>query len=329
VKNPFLLGAFCLTYTIIGFSFATPSRAQLTSPPERRPDSAGNGPQPYLAVNGSHSSAAILPATSLPDPPDPPEPSPAAAREHPNVETAETENWGPLSRIGVGADVSTLGIGIKGAVILTKYFDARLDTNFFLHDTGLIKISGVNVDADFHFVSMATKLDWYPGNSIWRLSPGIMFVNANRLSGTVDITGGNSFDVNGKTYYSANPNPVTGATPFTGNVVLGLNTDKPAFTVSGGWGRFVPHSHRRWSFPSEFGVIFMGAPNLNVNMSGWVCTDRKQTQCSDLGNPTNPIAIQFNNNLQTQLTKWRRDLGAVSIYPIFSYSFMYSFDSPW
>jgi hypothetical protein len=306
------------------FGLAGSLRAQFLPPAERHITSAGNRPLP-LGMFDSHAAADLAPSPSLPDPPEPS----FAVREHPNVETDVTENWGPLSRYGIGGDVSPLGIGIKGAVVLSEYFDARLDTNFFLYDTGRFEISGVNVDANFHLVSMATKLDWYPGNSVWRLSPGLMFFNGNRLSANLNLTSGTSFSVNGTTYISANPNPVTGATPVAGNVAVGLGTNKPEFTVSGGWGRFIPHSHRRWSFPSEFGLVFMGAPSLDVHLSGWACTDKQQTQCTNLGDPTNPIAIQFNTNLQTALTKWRRDLGKVTVYPIVSFSFMYSFDSPW
>ena len=50
------------------------------------------------------------------------------------------------------------------------------------------------------------------------------------------------------------------------------------------------------------------------------------TQCSDVGDPKNPIAIQFNDNLQGRLDKWRKDLDKVSVYPIFSYSVVYSFN---
>lgn len=99
-----------------------------------------------------------------------------------------------------------------------------------------------------------------------------------------------------------------------------MNRRQPEFTVSGGFGRFVPHSGRHWSFPSEFGAVFMGAPTVNVNLTGWACLDAKQTQCSDIADPTNPVAIQFNDSLQKTLTKWRNGLSAWKIYPIFSYS---------
>jgi len=132
--------------------------------------------------------------------------------------------------------------------------------------------------------------------------------------------------LNGQDFYSATANTVTGATPLIVNGVLGLNTIKPAATISFGFGRFIPRSNRHWSFPSEFGIAYTGAPSVNVNTSGWVCMDPAQTQCSNLSSTTNSVAIQFNDALQSQLTKWRKDLSVVRIYPLFSYGVVYSFN---
>jgi hypothetical protein len=38
------------------------------------------------------------------------------------------------------------------------------------------------------------------------------------------------------------------------------------------------------------------------------------------------VAIVFNNALQASLTKWRFDLNKVQVYPLFSYSAVYSFN---
>ena len=182
------------------------------------------------------------------------------------------------------------------------------------------------MNANLHLASAAASLDWYPFNSIWRLSPGVMFFNGNQISMATNIVPGTSFTLNNQTFYSASANPATGATPLAGSGVLGLNTTRPAATITGGFGRFIPRSNRHWSFPSEFGVAFTGAPSANVNASGWACLDAAQTQCSNLGDSKNPVAVEFNNALQTALTRWRKDLSRVQVYPIFSYSVVYSFN---
>ena len=238
------------------------------------------------------------------------------------------EHYGMLSRMSVGSSISPWGIGANGAVILTEYFDARLNTGWFFYNTGHVEVSGVNAVGDFHFASMEMKLDWYPTKSMWRISPGMLFYNGNAASAHLELNAGTSFSINGTDYWSAHANPVTGATPLNGDVTFGLHKHTPAFTIAGGFGKYVPHSHRHWSFPTEFGVAFTGSPTLKVNLQGWVCSDKQQTQCSNIADPANPVGIEFQNNLHTAVAKWQRSLNSVDIYPIFSTAFMYSFDLP-
>jgi hypothetical protein len=266
---------------------------------------------------------------SEPSDPDPlpatPEPA-VAAGDHYEIAPAATWHQAPFSRVGIGANVSPLGVGIEGAVVLNHYFDGRVNGNFFNYDTGRFEVDGFNVDAKLHMASVAAALDWYPFGSVWRISPGVMFFNGNQLSGTGTITPGSSFQLENQTYYSANPNPVTGATPLLGNGELGLHTRNPAATATFGFGKYIPRSDRHWSFPSEFGVVFTGAPTINVNVTGWACLDARQTQCSNVGDTTTPIGKEFNNGLQARLNSWRKQLDKVTVYPIFSYSVVYSFN---
>lgn len=306
---------------------ASPADAMFSSSSIDAESSGLSSPSPDPGGNGSTGFAGSFPAPTELAAPDPATPDPAAAGfDHYAVAPAATWRQIPFSRIGIGADVSPLGIGIKSAIVLNHDFDARVMGNFFGFDTGRFEIDGFNVDAKIHMASAAAALDWYPFGSVFRISPGVMFFNDNQVSGVSNIVPGTSVTIDGTDYYSAKPNPVTGATPLSGTGVLGLHTRQPAFTITGGFGKFIPRSNRHWSFPSEFGVVFTGAPTIDVNLSGWACLDARQTQCSNVGDPTNPIAIQFNNSLQGQLNKWRRDLNNVPVYPIFSYSVVYSFN---
>lgn len=254
--------------------------------------------------------------------------SAGGGRERWDAAPAGTSHQATFSRLGIGANVSPLGVGINGSTVLSDYFDARLMGNFFNFTTQQFEVEGIRATANLHLASMAASLDWYPFNSVWRLSPGVMFYNANQLSFASSVAPGTSFTLDGQTFYSASANAATGATPLVGSGVLGLHPRPVAFTLAGGFGKFVPRSNRHWSFPSEFGVVFMSAPTANVSASGWVCADQAQTNCSNIGNSATPVSQQFNSALQNQLTKWRRDLGKVSIYPMFSYSVVYSFNLP-
>ena len=292
--------------------FALPSQAQLRD---------GSGAQFGAVAYSSSASASGSHDSSLPSAPEP-----VGDEERANVPWDVKERYGLLSRVGIGADVSPLGVGIKSATILTQYFDARLMANFLGINTGQFELEGFRVNADLHLASAAASLDWYPLNSVFRLSVGTLFLNGNRISIKGDIQPGTSFSLNGTEFFSANANPVTGATPMTGSGVIGLHPRVPALTLAGGFGKFVPRSHRHWSFPAEFGVLLMGAPTLNINTAGTVCLDQAQTQCGNLSNPANPVTVQYNDALQASLTKWRHSLGDVQVYPLLSYSVVYSFN---
>ena len=248
-------------------------------------------------------------------------PEPAANPERENVPYAGDWHQQAFSRIGIGADVSPLGIGIHATTPLNDDFDLRVTGNFFGYTTGRIEVDGFNINGNIHLATLGTSLDLYPWNSVWRVSGGLMLVNGNQFSAVSRVAGGTDFKLNGQDYYSSNANPVSGS------AVLGLNTVKPAPMVSFGFGRYVPHSNRHWSFPTEFGAIYMGAPTINVNVAGTVCRDKAQTTCSDLGNSANPVAVEFNQSLQGQLARWRKDLQQVQFYPIFSYGVVYSFNT--
>jgi hypothetical protein len=198
--------------------------------------------------------------------------------------------------------------------------------NFFNFNTNRFEAEGFNVYAKVHMSSAAASLDWYPFNSIWRISPGLMFMDGNQISMRTAIVPGTKFTLNHQNFYAPNANPAAGVTPLKGTGVLGLNTNRPAFTIAGGFGKFIPRSNRHWSVPAEFGVVFTGAPSLNVNPSGWACLDEAQTQCSNINDAANLVAIEFQNSLQATLNKWRKDLAKVQVYPLFSYSVVYSFN---
>ena len=281
-------------------------------------------PGPALFESSSNAPYEASSISSLPEAPDPAADGGVPQRE--NVPYAADWHPVPFSRVAIGADINPLGIGIKSAVLLNRYFDARVMGNFFGLDTGRFEIEGFNVDANFHLASAAASLDWYPFNSVFRISPGLLFFNGNQISVVSDIVPGTKFSLNDQDFYSAKANFATGATPLNGTGLLGLHTNTPAVTIAGGFGKFIPRSNRHWSFPSEFGVAFTGAPTINVAPTGWICMDAAQTQCSSVNDTSSPIGAEFNSELQQALTKWRKSLSSLKVYPIFSYSVVYSFN---
>jgi hypothetical protein len=231
----------------------------------------------------------------------------------------------PFSRISIGVGISPLGIGVNAATVLSEFFDARLSGNFFAFNNGRLEVDGFNVYAGLHLASSAASLDFYPFNTPIRLSAGLLFYNVDHASGTIRIAPGASFTLNGDTFYAG------GATtpPLTGNAALGFHSIRPAPTLTFGFGKFVPRSNRHWSFPSEFGVAFTGAPSVDVAMAGTVCSNSALTACSNVADTSNAVGAEFNTALDAKLTSWRRSLKKVQIFPILAGGVNYSFNTPW
>ncbi len=230
----------------------------------------------------------------------------------------------PFSRFGFGVGISPLGIGLQTATNINNHLNVRATGSFFNYNTSFTT-SGITADAKLNLASAGAALDYYPFHAGFRLSPGVLFYNGNSLTATDTVAGGTSFTLNGDTFYSANANSATGATPAYGNASLGLNTTKPAFTMTTGWGNLVPRSGWHISFPFEIGAAFTGSPSLNATLAGWACHDQAQTQCVDLTS-NNPIALQVQNDLKAQIAKWTNDLSPLKIYPILSVGVGYSFN---
>lgn len=231
----------------------------------------------------------------------------------------------PFSRLSLSSENSPLGFGAGVATNLNPHLNLRASGNFF--DYGIaFNTNGFGAKAQLKLASARTSLDVYPFHSGFRISPGALFYNQNRVTATNTVAAGTSFTLNGDTFYSANANAATGATPVNGTALLNLHSTRPAFTITGGWGNPLAHD-RHWSFPFEVGAAFVGAPAVNVNLTGWACYDKGQTQCMSISNPNNPIAVQVQNDLHAQVGKWTRDLDPLKTYPIVSGGVAYTFNT--
>jgi hypothetical protein len=240
----------------------------------------------------------------------------------PSTPTAMRPNHS-LSRIAIGGAVSPLGIGLDLTTDLSSHLNLRTSGGLFNHSIPF-NTNGFNAEAKLRLASLRESLDIYPFHSGFRISPGVMFYNQNRVTATDTIAAGSSFTLNGDTFYSAKANAASGAIPVNGTALLNLHTRRPAFTLTAGWGNTLARN-RHWSFPVEVGVAFAGAPTLQVNLKGWACHDQAETQCTDISNPNDSIAVQVQNDLHTEVDKWTRDLDPLKTYPIVSAGVAYSF----
>lgn len=231
------------------------------------------------------------------------------------AQNQQPPSFTPFSRFAFGGGVSPLGIQMQAATSLNRRMNARFTGNLFNLHRSNISTNGFNVDARFNLASAGASLDYYPfPNHGLRLSPGVLFYNTNAASGLFTAQGGSSFTLDGTTYYSSSSNPVQG----TG--ALGLHTQRPALTLTAGWGNMIPRSGSHFSFPVEVGVAFIGAPAVAVNLTSGLACDASGLNCVDV--TTDP---DVQANLANQVAKYKNDLEPLKTYPIFSFGAAYSF----
>ena len=232
--------------------------------------------------------------------------------------------YAPFSRMAIGGGVGTLGPGLQITTNINQHLNLRTTGNALYYSTNFTD-SGFNANAKLNMVSEDISADIYPFHKGFRISPGLLVVNNNKVSGTSVAAGGTSFTFDDATYYSANANPATGATPLNADGYLHLNSTKPAFTITTGWGNTIPRGEGHWSFPVEVGIALIGAPTINVTLSGWACQDQAQTQCGNVQDLSNSTAQDVQTSLATQIAKWKSDLSPLDTYPIVSFGVAYSF----
>jgi hypothetical protein len=241
------------------------------------------------------------------------------------VRPVRVPSYAPFSRLSLGFGVSPLGPQVQLTTNLASHLNLRA-TGSGMGYTTSFNTNGFDANARLNLASAGLSADIYPFRAGFRISPGILVLNNNRVSGSGVAAGGTSITLNDTTYYSANANSVTGATPLIATADLGLHSNRPAFTLTTGWGNTIPRKGGHWSFPFEVGAAFIGAPSIKMNLTGWVCQDQAQTDCSDVTSTTNSVAEDVQTNLNAQIAKWQSDLEPLKYYPILSFGVSYSFN---
>ncbi len=225
-----------------------------------------------------------------------------------------TAEVGPFSRLALGAGISVEGVNLEATTIVSRYFNVRATGDVFRYTDNNISSNGFNAAAKLNLASARASLDIYPfPKHGLRFSPGVMFYNQNALSGTVTVAGGQSFTLDGTSFTSSSSNPVTGT------VNLGLNTQKPAFTITTGWGNQISRKGGHLSFPVEVGIALIGSPGVNLALvSGQVCDS--EGDCQNVATDA-----QVQSALQAQIGKYNHDLDPLKTFPILSFGVAYNF----
>lgn len=220
----------------------------------------------------------------------------------------------PFSRISFGVGISSLGIGLQAATNVNRHLNLRATGNIFNYTDSGIHTQGFAVTAKANFTSAGASVDYYPFHAGFRLSPGILFTNQNKVDVNFLAASGTSFTLSNHTYYSA-----SGSNAVQGVGNFGLGNGSPAFTLTTGWGNAIPASGRHISFPFEIGVAFIKTPTAALTLSGLVC-DAQGQNCVDVATDTTA-----QGDLTAQIKSYANDINQLKTYPVVSFGVAYNF----
>ena len=155
--------------------------------------------------------------------------------------------------LGLTAKIGTLGYGLEATTSFTETINARLGYQAFTYSTDIdfdTDVGTSQMDADLDMSNVSLLLDWHAFNGGFRFSGGILS-NDNKLTGTAPEDNYNIGD---------------------GNYSVGLDTrvefeNSPAPYLGIGWGNAVGKD-QRWVFSADLGVMFQGAANVNLDVTG-------------------------------------------------------------
>jgi hypothetical protein len=222
------------------------------------------------------------------------------------------EGGGQLPRLGVGAKLSSLGIGVEGATAITHRSNLRGGFNFLDYTRGLNK-DAIDYNGRLQFRSAEAHYDFYLFRG-FHVSPGLLAFFGNPISSTASVQGGANFSLGGVSYFSDPTNPVNGTASLSFQ-------RKVAPSVLLGFGNLLPRSGRHFGMNFEFGAAFQGAPNVALNFTGNACASTFNgsnfvTTCRPI--QTDPT---IQSNVLAEEQKINNTLKPFRFYPLISMGF--------
>jgi hypothetical protein len=220
-------------------------------------------------------------------------------------------NGDRAAKIGIGAKISVLGIGIEAATPVSKRINLRGGFNFLNYSRGFNN-DGIHYDGQLSFRSGEAHLDWYPLGG-FHISPGLLFYNGNKVTGNASVPSGQTFTLGG-TQYESDP---TGANPITGTGQLTFPKAAPQILV--GFGNMLPRNGRHFGFNFEVGGEYQGSPTMTLNLQGTACNTSTGTCANAATDPS------IHSSIQAQEKKINRDLAPFKFFPQISLGFGINF----
>ena len=213
----------------------------------------------------------------------------------------------PFRSVAIGFKADTLGAGIEIATPMSRNFNLRTSYNFFAFNDGF-NYDGLNYDARLHLKSSETMIDWFPIGVI-HLSTGVLWVK-NSMTAPVSVPPGQTFTLGGQSFLNSVDDPIAGTSSATYP-----HSFAPLVLV--GLGNIIPRSGRHLTFPFEIGGAYTGSPQLNLNLSGTICTT---DGCVNLVQNTEAA-----DSLKQEIKNLNKNLSSYPVFPIVSMGVAYHF----
>ncbi|GAB4346598.1 MAG: hypothetical protein Kow0089_24010 [Desulfobulbaceae bacterium] len=205
-----------------------------------------------------------------------------------------TTRAGELSGFGVGAKISSLGVGGDVVASVADSLNLRLGLQGFTYDYD-DTYSDIDYEADLDLFTGLLLTDWFPFGNNFRISAGVA-ANGNEVT----VTGkprNSTFNIGGVTYPSSQVGSLTGTIDF--------NSVAPYLGVGYG-GSFADSDN--WSFFLDIGVLFQGSPDVSYSANGPLASD-----------PT------FQARLEQERKELEDDLDEYEYYPVISMGLTWKF----
>jgi hypothetical protein len=217
---------------------------------------------------------------------------------------------GTSPETGIGAKVSTLGVGVEAGMSVTRHSNVRVGFNVYNHSK-TFHSRGITFDGDLDLRSLQITYDQYVIGGL-HVSPSLLAYNGSHIDASAGVPPGQSFSLGGIRYFSGAANPIAG----TGT--MHVRTVAPAVFL--GIGNIVPRIPRRVGFNVEGGIVFQGSPTTKLNLAGTACVVNPTTGCLNAG--TDPT-VQA--NVQNEQAKLNKDLDPLKYYPVLSVGISWKF----
>jgi hypothetical protein len=214
-------------------------------------------------------------------------------------------------KIALGLRVSgLLGVGLEGAVEVTRKSNIRLGFNFFNYSFTETK-DGIDYASQLHLRSGDLLYDWFPLGGGFHLSGGLLY-NRNVIKANPSVPAGDSFTLGGVPYVSQPSNPILGSAElYMGNKVA------PIGLV--GWGNLIPRTGRHLSVNFEIGAAYLGATRSSLVLSGGACVPSTPL-CVDTA--YDPVIL---TNITAEEKKINNGVSFLKVLPVVSAEIGYRF----